>query len=391
MLVRNYAEIAENLVDYMEHDKTQQAASVMTVPAQSYLDPDRWALEIDRIFKRLPLLLAMTAELPKPGDYKAMQALGLPILIARGKDGEARAFLNVCTHRANLLAPQGHGNCARFSCIYHGWTYTSDGRLVGVSDGNKFGEFDRSTRHLKALPCAERAGMIFVTLTPDAPMDIDGFLGGMLPELAAFDMQDWHYFGSREIVGANWKVAYDGYLEGYHFATAHPKTIHPRTPSNLMTFDAHGPHIRTGYAQTSILAQLGATPKERWGECENAGFGFVRTLFPNVSFFITPEITQIAQLFPGPTPAENRTVLNFYRRTPAADAEDAAGVEQMIDFLRTVVNDEDYLLGLRVQRGLESHAIDSVIFGRNEAGNQLFHRYVDYYVNGDFSVPPPTL
>ena len=56
--------------------------------------------------------------------------------------------------------------------------------------------------------------------------------------------------------------------------------------------------MRIGFAQTGIKEKLGAAPKEKWGEMENNGYDFVRILFPNVSIFLAPEITQVAQLSP---------------------------------------------------------------------------------------------
>ena len=232
--------------------------------------------------------------------------------------------------------------------------------------------------------------MIFVVLTPGLSIDVERFLGGMLPDLEGLRLRDWHYLGSREIFGANWKVAYDGYLEGYHFATAHPRTIHPRTYSNIMHYDFFGPHMRIGFAQTNI-GKLHDMPKEDWGGRENDGFDFVRTLFPNISIFLAPEIGQIAQLLPGPTPDRNRTVLHYVAAKAPEGDEEIASIEQMISFFRDVTNDEDYVLGLKVQKGLESGALKSVVFGRNERGNQLFHRYVDYYLKNDPHAAPPTV
>eukprot|EP01041_Mallomonas_annulata_P036342 gene36342-59427_t len=91
-------------------------------------------------------------------------------------------------------------------------------------------------------------------------------------------------------------------------------------------------------------------------------------MFPNVSAFIAPEITQIAQLFPGPTPDKNRTVLNYLRRDPIRDDEDRANVEAAINFFRDVTYNEDYLIGLEIQKGLESGAQEDLIFGKNERG-----------------------
>jgi len=127
--------VAEAMLDYVENDKTFMTDRSMTVPTRSYVDADQWGAEMELIFKRVPLMLALTCEMPKPGDYKAMEAVGLPILISRDKWGVARAFLNVCSHRGAPVAKDGHGNCARFTCVYHGWTFAADGkRLLPLAD-----------------------------------------------------------------------------------------------------------------------------------------------------------------------------------------------------------------------------------------------------------------
>jgi len=390
MSLAAHGEVAQVLLDYVEQNRTFRTEQITRVPSVHYTDPERWSREMALIFKRVPLMLALTAELPNAGDYKAMTALGLPILITRGNDGTARAMLNVCSHRGAPVAADGHGRCARFTCTYHGWTYANDGRLLAVTDREKFGELDKTTRGLTVLPCVERAGMIFVVLTPDAPLDVDQFYGSMLDDFEAADLAHWTFLGSRVIEGANWKIAFDGYLEGYHFATLHPKTIHPRTPSNVTHYEACGPHLRIGFPQVSIRA-LRDVPREQWNSRENQGFDYVRILFPNVSAFLAPEIAQIAQLFPGPTPDQNRTVLLYARREPPRDDADRAALEQMINFLRDVTYQEDYVLGLKIQQGLQSGAHPDIVFGKNERGNQYFHEYVEWYLRNDPRAPRPAL
>ncbi len=374
-------DVAETLLDYVEHNRTFQSNKITTVPAKAYTDPDQWAREMDLIFKRVPLMLALSCELPEPGSYKAMDAMGLPVLITRDKQGNAHAFLNVCAHRGAPVANDGHGKCARFTCKYHSWTYGLDGKLLAVADREKFGDIDKSTRGLRELPCDERSGMIFAVLTPDEQVDFDGFFAGMLDDFEAWGLKDWSFLGSRVIEGANWKIAFDGYLEGYHFSSLHPNTIHPRTPSNVTHYESYGPHLRIGFPQVSI-AQLRDVPRTEWSSQENKGFDFVRILFPNISAFLAPEIAQIAQLFPGPTPDKNRTVLLYVRKDPPRDEADKAQLEEMITFLRDVTYNEDYIIGLEVQKGLQSGALDSIVLGKNERGNQFFHETVDWYLNG---------
>ena len=385
------AQIAETLLDYAENGKTFQTDKITTVPSGVYTDADLWQKEMDAVFKKLPLALAASAQLPEPGSYKAMEAVGLPILITRDKDGQAHAFLNVCAHRGAPVADEGCGHKSRFTCKYHGWTYTNDGKLIGVAEAHTFGDIDKSTRGLTALPCEEKSGLIFVTLTPGAEMDLDGFLDGMLDDLDYYNFKDWAYIGQRVITGANWKIAFDGYLEGYHFSSLHPESIHPRTYSNLTHYENFGPHMRIGFAQTGIKEKLGAEPKEKWGEMENNGYDFVRILFPNVSIFLAPEITQVAQLFPGPTVDQNRTVLMFFRNDPPKDDADREGLEGMMDWLRQVVEEEDYMIGDLIQKGLQSGAHDEIVLGKNERGNQFFHECLAWYMANDKSKPMPKI
>jgi phenylpropionate dioxygenase-like ring-hydroxylating dioxygenase large terminal subunit len=382
--------VAEAMLGYVENKTTFMTDKVMTVPTRSYTDPDQWEAEMELVFKRVPLMLGFTAEMPNVGDYKAMEAAGLPILITRAKDGVARAFLNVCAHRAAPVANEGHGNCPRFTCKYHGWTYGPDGKLIGVAESRTFGEIDKSERGLTQLPCEERAGMIFVCLTPNTPIDLDDFYQGFLDDFEDVGLKDWAFLGTRVIEGANWKVAFDGYLEGYHFASLHADTIAPRTPSNVMHYEGFGPNIRIGFPHHAIT-RLKDVPRAEWGDQENNGFDFVRIFFPNVSAFLAPEITQIAQLFPGPTPDKNRTVLNYLRKEPIKDDEDRANAEAAINFFRDVTYEEDYLIGLEIQRGLESGAHTSMVFGRNERGNQYFHEWLNWYLEDDTSLPKPVM
>ena len=99
-------------------------------------------------------------------------------------------------------------------------------------------------------------------------------------------------------------------------------------------------------------------------------------------------IGQIAQILPGKTPNDNTTILHYLAPQPPKTDEDLAELDQNMEFLRNVVNDEDYLLGIEIQKGLNSQSNDSVLFGRNEKGNQFFHKYVDYYVDDNIKEPP---
>ncbi|MFN2328383.1 MAG: aromatic ring-hydroxylating dioxygenase subunit alpha [Chromatocurvus sp.] len=385
-----YNDAVKRMIDYVDNDSTDLADDVMQLKASSYTDPAVWNAEMEKIFKRLPMMVGLSVEIPEPGCFKTLSILGVPLLVTRQQDGSAKVMLNVCSHRGMKLTSEPCGERRLFTCPYHSWSYGIDGRLRGVAEPKKFGKVEREELGLTVLASYERGGLIFAALTPGDTPDFEGFLSGMIDDVEKKGFENWHFCGKREVYGANWKVAYDGYLEGYHFAAAHPETINPRTYSNIMDFEAHGPHIRIGFPQRSI-DKLKAIPDDQLWQHENDGYDFIRLFFPNISIFVAPEITQIAQLIPGPTPGENTTILYFLKPDSPKDEAETAENEAMVDFLQTVVDKEDYQLGLQVQRGLEADPGKTLMFGRNERGNQYFHRWVDYYINNDGSQAEPTL
>ena len=385
-----YNHIVEQMLAFVGNKTTDQAEAIMTVPSKSYTDPVIWQKEIDRIFHRVPIVVGLSAEIPKPNDFKTIDIAGKPLLITRQDDGTARVLLNVCAHRETLVAQAERGNQSAFTCQYHGWTYNKDGRLRGILEPGKFGCVERDDLALTDLPTYEKAGLIFAVLTPGLQSNFEEFAGEMIDDLSRLKLDDWVYAGKREFVGANWKIAYDGYLEGYHFATAHAKTLAFRSYSNVTHFTAHGPHMIIGFPQLTLEKLNAVDPSELWKH-ENDGYDYVRTLFPNSSIFSAPEITQIAQILPGPTPLENRTIMNYLVRKPPANEAEKKSTEETMDFFSKLTYEEDYILGLQVQHGLLSGAKKEVIFGRNEKGNQYFHRWINWYLADDMKSAAPTL
>jgi phenylpropionate dioxygenase-like ring-hydroxylating dioxygenase large terminal subunit len=373
-----YIDLAERLLAHVENGTTDSADAVKYVPVRNYLDPARWQREMDQIFRRLPLLLAFTSELRDPGDYKAIDVVGVPVLIARGDDRAVRAFIRTCTHRGTILTDEGKGRCDRFTCPYHGWTFDDRGALVGVAGRHKFGAIEVASRGLVELPVAERAGMIFVRLTAGAPIDLEHYLGGMLAELESFGLENWQVYKQNELATSNWKVAHDGYLEGYHFSTLHPNTIAKQVMNNIMAYDAYGPHQRVAFPTYKIKG-LREKAQEEWATEE--GVSVVRTIFPNVSFAIGLRGGMMSQLLPGPTPETSRTIQNhIYPRLPAND-EERAQMDASIKLFMYAVENEDNMVCARIQRGLAAGGNENFVFGRNELGLHRLHDWIDYYLN----------
>jgi len=104
----------------------------------------------------------------------------------------------------------------------------------------------------------------------------------------------------------------------------------------------------------------------------------VWTIFPHISiaeFNGGGRGVMISQLFPGETVSRSYTIQNYLMETKPADDIVPQAVEQFA-FLERVVRDEDYATGIKQQRALATGAKSHVMFGRNEAGGQHFHRFL---------------
>ena len=153
-------EIAKKDLKHGRNGTLDQADEVVQIPVENYYDRDRWEAEMQKIFRRLPLLLGTTAELREVGDYKAVEAAGVQVLLSRTRSGEVKAFVNMCSHRGARLIENGSGTAHRFTCPYHAWSYSTDGDLVAIYSSDDFGELDKSCHGLTQLQCLEKAGLI---------------------------------------------------------------------------------------------------------------------------------------------------------------------------------------------------------------------------------------
>lgn len=194
------------------------------MPAHLYGASDILALEMERIFGSEWACPGQAADIPKPGDFVTFSIGRHPILTIRGQDGIVRSFANVCRHRMMRLL-EGRGHCRRIVCPYHAWTYDLTGRLVGASQMQRSGDFDRDRVRLRELRTELWQGWIYVTLDDDAE-SVSGRLGALAPITARYGME--HYapvIQQDQTWETNWKLLCENFLEGYHADSLHRRTV----------------------------------------------------------------------------------------------------------------------------------------------------------------------
>lgn len=206
------------------------------VPAGRYTDEHFHALEMAHMWRKSWLYAGQESEFPDVGAYRLFEKLGVSVIVIRQKDGEIRAFHNICRHRAAPVLAQKCGKAKRLVCPYHAWSYDLDGQLKSVPEDYNFSDLDYAELGLRPVRCASWRGLVYINLDADAPSLTDRL--GMMPQQVEniFPLEELSVkkFASIEIA-CNWKAAYDNFLESYHVRTIHAKTILPWLDTSTFT------------------------------------------------------------------------------------------------------------------------------------------------------------
>jgi phenylpropionate dioxygenase-like ring-hydroxylating dioxygenase large terminal subunit len=371
--------LARRLLQNVDDDRGDQVADMLEIPASHYRDPDRYQREVDHIFLRSPLMVALSCDVSGPGEFSALTIAGRPILVVRGEDGNARVFLNVCRHRGAKVTPDCFGSARRFTCPYHFWVYDSAGTLVGNTARDAFAGLD--INGLIELPCAERSGAIFAVLTPGETFNVDQWLGGMVDSLALLDLGGLHrHRDGLTTTSGNWKATADGYVDGYHLGYLHRNSIGARSITNRNTYDLFGPHVRLGFANKPIVS-MRHTPDEDWNLRE--AISLVHYVFPNVSISGLPgHGLMVSRILPGPTVDTCQVEQFQYFREPMLTEAQITEADAKRELYFAVTRDEDFATVQEVTAAAAAIGNDVFRFGRNEVGNQNVHRWIEALSSG---------
>ncbi len=198
------------------------------VPIEPCISPEYFALERERIFRRVWLNVGREEQLLKPGDYfvQDLPVCRTSLLVVRGKDGAVCAFHNMCSHRGNKLMWHGQGTCQTFACKFHGWTYSLEGRLTFVPDEDFFFHLRKEDHGLTPVATDTWEGFIFVHLDPHPPETLQEYLGVLGEGLRGYPFaQLTTCYAWQTEIQANWKVIKDAFQEAYHVAFIHKRSL----------------------------------------------------------------------------------------------------------------------------------------------------------------------
>jgi nitrite reductase/ring-hydroxylating ferredoxin subunit len=308
----------------------------MSLSEICYLDPGFFELEQERVLRPGWHVIGRVHDLPSPGDYRALDVFGEPVLLVRGEDHRLRALSGVCRHRAFRMAA-ADGNAKRITCPYHRWSYALDGSLAAAPLMDEVPGFDRSRCRLPEFGLAEWQGFVFVSTDADAHFDASQ-LGPMDARLDGIGLSDFVEVGTLDFDSPfNWKVLVDNFMESYHHLGPHSKTLQPRIP-------ARGTHVEDLPGPFSVLENPAL---------DGDGSLWVIHVFPTLLFAVIRGEAPTAVWYEMSIGAPDRFDLRVHLLAPPAHADDATLAGFFAESVRAI-HLEDVSVCEGIQAGLAS-------------------------------------
>jgi phenylpropionate dioxygenase-like ring-hydroxylating dioxygenase large terminal subunit len=357
----NDTEVAARVLDHIANGTTDVGDGLWREPVENYLCPDRFAAEKETVLRRTMTPYCPSAALAETGSYVARAAAGTPLVAVRDEEQRVRVFRNACRHRGTEVA-RGSGCARSLVCPYHAWTYRLSGELSHVPHEYGFPELDKSNLSLVEVSSHEMGGLVYVN------QDGSGDTGWEdLPDMMGSGQR---MLGTSEVVvQANWKIALEGLIEGYHIKPTHRQSFYPYGFDNLTLVETVGRNSRVTYPFRRIESLRKIAPESR----DVMGLlTYVYHIFPNVFVTVLSHHTNVVVLEPL---AIDSTAFITYTLTNRADGnpEEDAKAKRDAEFVANTGGAEDRAIVESIQRSIGTDANQVFTFGRFETAISHFH------------------
>ena len=205
-------------------------SSARTLPPRAYTESEVFEAEKHRLFYSEWNCVGRIEQFQEVGDYRTVWLLDQPIILVRRETGLA-AMSAICPHR-QMLVTEGDGQTGSFSCPYHLWKFSLEGKLISAPLAGEHQARDNDC-DLPSIRLEQWQGFVFVTLNPDAE-PIATRLAGLTPHIEGYDMAAMRIGHSQTFDSPwNWKLLVENFMEAYHHIGPHRESIQPQQPAHL--------------------------------------------------------------------------------------------------------------------------------------------------------------
>lgn len=371
--------LVRGLLDHLREGTTALMDDIMFLDHAIFADPEIARRENAGIFGTVPFIAAHSSELSNANDFITKRLPRNEVIIVRRDDRSVKAFVNMCRHRGSRLVVEAEGHCRRFTCPYHGWSYDTSGALRAITFPASFGAAPVDQLGLVELPVEERHGFVWIVDSPDATIDVEGWLGPDIDAImGSFGLEELVCFRARGYEEPiNWKILYDAFLDGYHIKFVHQASAAKLIHSNTYVVEDYGAHSRFASPRKSLDQWLDRSPAP-----DEPMLGHIMValrLGPNSTLLQLEDNFQLLTFAPiSDNPAES--VMEMRLLVPPADQTDfdedtwRTRWEKNWHILQVVLTGEDFPILRDIQKAHANQSGAGSVLGRNEVNNQAFHR-----------------
>ncbi len=355
----------EKIFTHIDNGTTDLGDTVWREPVENYHSQERFDAEIALLRSR-PIPFCPSAALPEKGSYIARKSAGTPLVVARGKDGQVRAFINACRHRGMQVA-SGSGRAHAFVCPYHAWSYGLDGALKSIPGEEAFPSLAIEEHGLVEVSATEKGGLVYVmqkgTISPE-----------MLENSRDYFTPGQQLFKQSENTDqANWKLLTETLLEGYHIKSLHHKSFYPYGLDNINLVETYGANARVTFPFRRIekLRDVPAEKRRAAGMLTS-----VYHLFPNASVSVLSKHSNLTIMEPL---SPNSTQMVIYLVTTDQTVENPIPLEDAkrdAQFVNESGQDEDREAACLIQQTVTAQANSHLTFGYFEKAIVNFHQHL---------------
>ena len=346
------------LADYLRTWEPMSPKQAKSFPALMYTSEEVYRLERSQFFSKTWIYVGHISQLSGANSYFTTSIAEIPLLIVMDRNGELRAFHNVCPHRAAPVAI-GEGQCNRFICPYHAWTFDLEGNLRGIPNFENYEAFDPAEHSLKAVHIQTWESFIFVNVADDCP-PFEAQLNELPGLFDGYRLNEWkraHYIDY--YTDTNWKLYVENNAENYHEPIVHKSSYSTNEVSWNNSYDSiqcearhyyylqHTPHPKDssgGHGFKPELIQPGLPERLMDGSS-------ILSFWPNFAWIACPESIIVYTIDPQ---AASKTRIRWEWFVPDTEAaQSPENLERLVTLYDRVQQEDMNLLPL-VQKGVES-------------------------------------
>lgn len=339
------------------------------LPGAAYTDDSHFGWEVENVLRAEWLCVGHVSQVPEPGDFRNVDLLGEPLLLARGRDGVVRVLSRTCPHRGMDINPPDYGrpsagNARVLRCPYHFWTFALDGRCTGAPEMQKAEGFCRDDVGLTPFRSALWNGFVFVNLSGSAA-PLESLYDVMGAQLAPWRMDELEMVSELSWeCSFNWKIIVENFAECYHHIGAHAKIFEPLFPGKTCWSEdehpgftvAHLPlvapladEVRAGASTLRQFVDIETVPVDRRVEW------YVYVGFPTFLLFAAPDRVYWYQVLPEGADRLRLVTTVLVRPEARALPDFQRRLDEDLELLRRF-HLEDMEMCTAVQRGMRSLA-----------------------------------